>query len=152
MPDLTFPEARHVPGGDAPLQVLLVDDDPTDLELAAIVFGEHDLTLRTFGTGAAALTHLHAADPLPDVVVLDVNMPHLSGFEVLSAIRSEQRLRHLPVVMLSTSGEDRDVSRAYDLLASSYLVKERDFLAFEQQVQGFVQFWNTCLFPGRRTD
>ncbi|MFN4250005.1 response regulator [Deinococcus sp.] len=132
---------------DLPLSVLLVDDDSTDLELAAIVFGEHQLDVHTCAGGAEALAHLRAAPSLPHVIVLDLNMPQMNGFEVLDSIRRDAGLRHLPVVILSTSGEARDVTRAYDLLASSYMVKQRDFAAFEEQVRGFVSFWTTCVFP-----
>ncbi|WP_343755930.1 response regulator [Deinococcus depolymerans] len=143
------PVATSSARADLPLSVLLVDDDATDLELAAIVFGEHELDVHTCSGGVEALTHLRATPALPDVVVLDLNMPQMNGFEVLDSIRRDAALRHLPVVILSTSGEPRDVGRAYELLASSYLVKQRDFTAFEQQVQGFVHFWSTCLFPDR---
>jgi len=132
---------------DVPLSVLLIDDDSTDLELAAIVFGEYALDVHTCAGGAEALAHLRAAPSLPHVVVLDLNMPQMNGFEVLDSIRRDEGLRHLPVVILSTSGEARDVTRAYDLLASSYMVKQRDFAAFEEQVRGFVSFWTTCIFP-----
>lgn len=130
-----------------PLSVLLVDDDSTDLELAAIVFGEHALDVQTCAGGVEALAHLRATPSLPHVIVLDLNMPQMNGFEVLTSIRRDEGLRHLPVVILSTSGEARDVTRAYDLLASSYMVKQRDFAAFEEQVRGFVSFWTSCVFP-----
>ena len=67
-------------------------------------------------------------------------------YEMLREIRASADLRHLPVVILSTSDSATDVARAYDLLASSYMVKSRDFPGFVQQIDRFVRFWHDCRF------
>ncbi len=131
------------------LNVLLVDDDPADRLLAEEAFSEYAgvVTVHTSPDGPAALAALHDPQrPLPDVVILDLNMPEMNGFEVIAAIRSAARTRHLPVVILSTSDRSQDVARAYDLLASSYMVKSRDFPGFVKQIEHFVHFWYDCRF------
>ncbi|GAA0501304.1 response regulator [Deinococcus depolymerans] len=132
-----------------PFQVLLVDDNPADLLLAQEVFREHGdaLHVTTCSSGADAMAYLRAPDTRPDVVILDVNMPVMSGFEVLQAIKDDPALVWIPVVMLSTSSHPGDVARAYTLHASSYMVKSSSFQAFMEQVDAFVRFWRESRTP-----
>ncbi|MBZ9749669.1 response regulator [Deinococcus sp. HMF7604] len=135
------------------LCLLLIDDNPADLLLAQEAFAEHEewVSVSTCRDGESALKHLR--DPgrtLPDVVILDINMPQMNGFEVLRAIRADTELRHLPVVMLTTSDSSQDIDQAYDLFASSYMVKRGQFAAFVEQVDQFVQFWRDCRFKQSR--
>lgn len=126
-----------------PLHILLVDDNAADLLLAREVFEEHADTVRvtTCRSGAEALERLRSPEyVLPDVVVLDINMPGLSGFQVLSEMKDDPALVKIPVVMLSTSSDPRDVQQAYTLHASSYLVKAHDFQEFVAQVEAFVTY------------
>ncbi len=83
------------------------------------------------------------------MVVLYLNMPVMSGFDVIREIRGATALRHLPVVILSTSSDRKDIRRVYDLLASAYLVKSASFPAFVEQIERFVAFWYSCRFPSR---
>lgn len=130
------------------LRVFLIDDDPADLMLAQEAFREHGarVSVTTCGDGQRALQILLSAPQLPDVVILDLNMPGLSGFDVIQAIRNTSELRHLPVVILSTSDSSADVARAYDLLATSYMVKSQNFPGFLRQIDHFVRFWHECRF------
>ncbi|MFC5848222.1 response regulator [Deinococcus petrolearius] len=128
------------------LRVLLVDDNPEDILLAREVFQEHEarVDLTTCESALDALEHLrrHAgAARLPDVVLLDINMPGMSGFELLRAIKEDAGLSHIPVVMLTTSGHPRDVQQAYTLHASSYLMKSENFQGFMEQIDAFVTYW-----------
>lgn len=129
------------------LNVLMIDDDPADRLLAEEAFAAHDtrVRVRICEDGPSALAELRA-QALPDVVILDLNMPRMSGFDVIREIRASADLRHLPVVILSTSDNADDVARAYDLLASSYMVKSRDFPGFVKQIDHFVRFWHDCRF------
>ncbi|MBZ9713531.1 response regulator [Deinococcus multiflagellatus] len=126
-----------------PFHVLLVDDNPADLLLAQEVFAEHasEMQVDTCRSGPEALDTLRRQPELPDVVILDVNMPGMSGFEVLQAMKDDARLRCIPVVMLSTSSQPDDIERAYTFHASSYMVKSNSFQAFLEQVDAFVGFW-----------
>ncbi|THF84367.1 response regulator [Deinococcus sp. KSM4-11] len=129
------------------LRVLLVDDNPVDLELAHAAFSEQSehTHLTTLGSGAATLTYLRdPAHARPDVVLLDIHMPLMSGFEVLQTIKGDPALQTIPVVMLSTSANPLDTELAYRLFASSYLVKEASLDAFQNQVEAFVRYWEQC--------
>lgn len=133
------------------LRVLLVDDNPADQLLALEAFADHEdrVQVSVCDDGPEALSRLTSGAELPDVVVLDLNMPVMSGFDVIREIRGAPALHHLPVVILSTSSDRADVSRAYDLLASAYLVKHGRFSEFVTQVDRFVEFWHSCRFPNR---
>ncbi|WP_019588036.1 response regulator [Deinococcus apachensis] len=127
-----------------PLRILLIDDSNMDRHLAEEVFAEYAdrCTVTTASSGQAALDAMLAPDAeLPDVVLLDINMPGMSGFEVLTAMKGHPRLVRIPVVMLTTSNHDQDVRQAYTLHASSYLIKSVNFRDFVSQVEGFLEFW-----------
>ncbi|BDP44115.1 response regulator (plasmid) [Deinococcus aetherius] len=130
-----------------PLRLLLIDDSLVDRQLAEEVFAEYGglCTVTTCASGAAALEHLgEARTTLPDVILLDINMPGMNGFEVLAALKAHPRLAQIPVVMLTTSSHESDVTRAYTLHASSYLVKSVNFRDFVTQIESFLEFWRTA--------
>jgi len=127
-----------------PLRLLLVDDSFMDRNLAEEVFADYGDVCRvtTVASGPDALeTMLAPGAALPDVVLLDINMPGMSGFEVLRAMKAHPQLLQIPVVMLTTSNHDKDITRAYTLHASSYLIKSVNFQEFVAQVEGFLEFW-----------
>ena len=126
-----------------PLHVHFVDDNLADLMLTNEILEAHVdiVTVSTSLSGPTALEFMRdRRNPRPDVVVLDINMPGLSGFEVLAAMKGDPQLLDIPVVMLSTSSNPRDVARAYTLHASSYLVKAHDFQQFVQQIEAFIMY------------
>ncbi|MFD1733040.1 response regulator [Deinococcus malanensis] len=100
-----------------------------------------ECTLTCVSDGATALDMLRARVIQPDVILLDINMPGMNGFEVLHALKADPEMALLPVVMLSTSNAQEDVRQAYTLHASSYLVKAGDFSHFLQQIDQFLGFW-----------
>lgn len=127
-----------------PLRLLLIDDSLMDRHLAEEVFAgySHLCTVTTAADGQEALAAMLTPQAqLPDVVLLDINMPGLSGFEVLTAMKAHAQLARIPVVMLTTSSHDQDITRAYTLHASSYLIKSVNFQDFVAQVEGFLEFW-----------
>jgi len=133
------------------LCLLLIDDNPADCMLAQEAFEMYSeqVSIKVIQDGQSALDWLHeqaTKQSLPDVVLLDVNMPGMNGFEVLSALRNEAIFRHLPVVMLTTSTRQEDVDLAYELIASSYLVKQPDFRGFLDQIDSLVRFWSHARF------
>src|SRR4051794_37024160 len=113
--------------------VLLVEDNPDDADLIAYAFRKAQAShpLDVVSDGEQAIAYLRAClseedgepRPLPAVVLLDLKLPRQSGFAVLAWIRANPLLRHIPVAVLTSSSQDEDVRRAYDLCASSYLVK-----------------------------
>lgn len=125
------------------LRVTLVDDNVMDRLLATEAFEEAcpACTLETYDSGRAALGHLRRTEALPDVILLDLNMPGMNGFDVLSAMKADARLQMIPVVILTTSGNLDDIAQAYTLHASSYVVKAPSFAAFVAQVDAFIGYW-----------
>jgi CheY-like chemotaxis protein len=131
-----------------PAEVLLAEDDDNDLELAKIGF---DLTgyavnLHHVANGEQCMEYLrkegkYADAPTPDIILLDLNMPRMDGREVLQAVSRDERLQHLPIVVLTTSDAQEDVLESYKLRCSSYVVKPIDFTQFAAVVQGIADYW-----------
>ncbi|PTA68399.1 response regulator [Deinococcus arcticus] len=136
-------------------RILLVDDNHNDLELALTALDEAPgrPEVLVASSGAAALSVLREAreaGTLPDVVLLDLKMPQMDGLAVLDAIRAEPGLQGLPVVMLTTSGEGRDIRACYAHGASGYVVKPLDFTQFREALRTIQAFW-TLLNRAPRT-
>jgi CheY-like chemotaxis protein len=132
----------------APPVVLHVEDDPNDRLLLSIVFKKvgGDAVLRSASDGQEAVDYLsgrgayedRAAHPRPHVVLLDLKLPRVSGFELLAWARSRPELENLPMLVLTSSQEQSDILRAYDLGARSYLVKSVDLGEMREIVRGVV--------------
>lgn len=131
--------------------LLLVDDSEDDIILAgrALRSAAVECDLVVTRSGAEALDYLfghgaHAARdavPVPNLILLDVKLPGLSGFEVLEHIRLDERTRLIPVVMLSSSYEDHDVAESYRRGANGYVRKPIDFVEFREVVRKLAQYW-----------
>jgi CheY-like chemotaxis protein len=123
-------------------RLLLVEDNPIHAKLMirqlAAVCATSEIEWAK--DGEAALERLQA-DPLPDLVLLDLKLPKLDGHDVLRSIKQNERLKGIPVVMVTTSNWDEDVSRAYELGASAYLVKPLDCTEWRSMLSHVVQFW-----------
>ncbi|HLH38390.1 MAG TPA: response regulator [Bryobacteraceae bacterium] len=122
------------------MKILLVEDNETDIWLFQEAFQAlsiaHDLEIAR--DGERALARLRD-NPKPDLILLDINMPKLDGFEVLTAIRDDPNLCVIPVIMLSSSRDQRDVRRAHALGANSYLCKATT--DFADLVGDFDRYW-----------
>jgi DNA-binding response OmpR family regulator len=131
--------------------ILLVEDNASDEELTLRALKKHDVGNRVVVVrdGAAAVDYLlargaHAGRDvreLPQVVVLDLNLPKLGGLDVLRAIRADERTKLVPVVILTSSKEDRDIVAGYELGANSYIVKPVDFAQFAEAVRQLGLYW-----------
>lgn len=125
-------------------RVLLVDDSPQDIELALAAFevaGDAEVVVAHGGEDAVRYLGSHLP---PAVVLLDLKMPQMDGLTVLSHIRADEKLRYLPVVMLTTSNERGDIERCYQSGASAYLVKPADFDQLVETMRTVTSFW-VCL-------
>ncbi|HET6331171.1 MAG TPA: response regulator [Holophagaceae bacterium] len=131
--------------------ILLVEDSDYDAELTLMSFKEARISnpVVRVADGVEALDYLFARgahadrDPgdLPAVVLLDLNLPRVGGLEVLSAIRAEERTKYLPVVVLTSSDEDKDRVAAYSQCANSYVCKPVDYNGFAAAAQDLGLYW-----------
>ena len=127
------------------VEILLVEDNDEDAELALRALRRHNLTnhLIRVADGAAALDFFFGptARPTPKVVLLDLKLPKVDGMEVLRALKTNEKTRAVPVVVLTSSKEDRDLDRAYELGVNSYIVKPVEFDAFVRAVEQLGMYW-----------
>lgn len=134
-----------------PVEVLLVEDNPTDAELCIRALKKHNLANKLvwvkdgaealdflFGTGAYA--GRSALNP-PKVVLLDLRLPKVDGLEVLKRVKSDERTKTIPVVVVTSSKEDRDTIESYELGANSYVSKPVQFDAFANAVTQLGMYW-----------
>jgi two-component system, response regulator len=132
----------------ASVEILIVEDNPADLELALHAFARNNFAnaIEVARDGQEALDYLlgtdtRAAGIRPKVVLLDLKLPKVDGLQVLREIRASPDLRHLPVVVLTSSREDRDIVESYDLGVNSYIVKPVDFDKFVETVRTLGLYW-----------
>jgi two-component system, chemotaxis family, response regulator Rcp1 len=131
-----------------PIEILLVEDNPGDVRLTkeALKDARVSNNLHVTMDGVEALAFLrkqgkHASTPLPDLILLDLNLPKKNGREVLEEIKKEDALRHIPVVILTTSQAEQDVVESYRLRANAYVTKPVDLEQFLKVVGSIEQFW-----------
>lgn len=140
---------RTVPVRDPkPVEVLLIEDDPGDVLMTREAFAENKVAnrLTVMSDGASAMAYLrkegeHVDAPTPDLVLLDLNLPRMDGREVLGAMKSDDQLRRIPVVVLTTSEAEEDVLRSYSLHANAYVTKPVDFERFIDVVRQIDEFF-----------
>jgi two-component system response regulator len=129
---------------DEAVEILLVEDNPDDIQLTLHALKRSRLTnrVRVVRDGAEALEYLfdRGAD-IPKVVMLDLKLPRVDGIEVLRAVRADPRTRTIPIVVLTSSREERDIAETYNLGANSYIVKPVDFDQFTEAVRQLGLYW-----------
>jgi CheY-like chemotaxis protein len=131
--------------------ILLVEDNPDDEELTRVALAESKIanTLVVARDGVEALDYLFGTGPhagrdtrhMPQVVLLDLKLPRLSGTEVLRRMRADERTRYLPIVVLTSSDEEQDLFESYGLGANSYVRKPVDFAQFVDSVRQLGLYW-----------
>ena len=131
-------------------RILVVEDDPRDLELTLTALDEYKLANEVVVArdGKEALDYLYCReqfasrpDESPAVILLDLKLPKVNGLEVLQKIRSDERLKMIPVVVLTSSHEERDMFTSYQLGVNAYVVKPVDFHEFVNAVKELGMFW-----------
>lgn len=129
------------------INVLLVEDDPGDVLMTREAFDEYlHNRLDVVNDGAAALAYLRGEDPYtgaprPDLILLDLNLPRRDGREVLAEVKADPDLRHIPVIVLTTSQAEEDVLRSYQLHANAYVTKPVDFEGFIEAIKQIDHFF-----------
>jgi len=133
-----------------PLNVLLVEDDAGDVLIAreALAAGQLSTVLEVVSDGVEAMAYLrhengYADVQRPDLILLDLNLPRMSGHEVLAEVKSDPSLRRIPVVVLTTSQVHEDIARSYDLHAAVHVSKPVDFDEFAGVVKQIDEFFGT---------
>jgi chemotaxis family two-component system response regulator Rcp1 len=136
------------PTSGVPIEILLVEDNPGDVRLTKEALKDAKVrnTLHVAMDGVEALAFLrkqgkYAAVPRPDLILLDLNLPKKNGREVLEDIKNDDALRHIPVVILTTSQAERDIAESYRLHANAYVTKPVDLEQFLTVVKSIEQFW-----------
>jgi CheY-like chemotaxis protein len=135
-----------------PIEILLVEDNPGDVRLTveALKDGKMLNRLHVVEDGVAALDFLHMRDPYtkvprPDLILLDLNLPKKNGREILAEIKSDDALKTIPVVILTTSDAEQDILRAYSLHANCYISKPVGYDHFTNIVRSIESFWLTIV-------
>ncbi len=130
------------------IEILLVEDNPgdVDLTLKALKTGRVKNNISVVGDGEQAMAFLrrtaHRAEaPRPDLIFLDLNLPKMDGKEVLASIKADPELRDIPVVVLTSSAEERDIIESYRLQANCYVTKPVDLEQFLSVVRSIENFW-----------
>ncbi|GAB5443630.1 MAG: response regulator [Fuerstiella sp.] len=131
-----------------PIHILLIEDSETDAELTmeALVQGKIRNTVDRVRDGEEALKYLRMEDPYPDaprpdLILLDLNMPRMDGREFLKIVDDDEKLRIIPIVVLTTSTHDVDVMESYGMAANNYIVKPVDLNQFFTVIQDVQNFW-----------
>ncbi|MGQ4809547.1 Response regulator rcp1 [Candidatus Entotheonellaceae bacterium PAL068K] len=133
------------------LTVLLVEDNPRDVRLTRRAFGQAGLAhdLRVVRDGDEVLTYLHRegaykdpqVSPRPDVILLDLNLPRMSGHDVIRSLKQDQRFQQIPIIVLTTSGRPDDIRLAYEAGSNAYLLKPVEFIRFTEVMGHLGKFW-----------
>lgn len=143
-----------------PIEIMLVEDNLGDVRLTQEAL--HDAKVHNnmviAADGLEALSILrregpYSRSPRPDLILLDLNLPRMNGFEVLDAIKADPELKRIPVVILTTSQAEQDIVRGYDLYANAYVTKPVDLEQFIKVIKSIEDFWLEIVkLPGGRND
>jgi CheY-like chemotaxis protein len=141
------------------VEVLLVEDNPGDIRLTQEAFKDGKICnhLSVVRDGVEAMTFLrregpYANAPRPDLILLDLNLPRKDGRDVLAEIKAEEKLKRIPVVVLTTSNAEKDILKTKDLHASCYITKPVDFEQFIKVVKLIEDFWFTIIKLSKSED
>ncbi len=130
------------------IDVLLIEDDPGDIVITREAFKNHKIrnTLRVARDGQEGLDYLyqrgaHQGAPRPDLILLDLNLPKYDGHQLLEKIKSDPEMRHIPVIVLTTSAAEEDILRSYRLHANAYVTKPVGFEQFMHVIREIDEFF-----------
>lgn len=136
---------------ESPIEILLIDDSLSDVTLALHAFKKFHVAnhVHVLRDGAAAIEYFFGTDDtpppvsnvIPKVILLDLKLPLVSGLEILRRLKADPRTQSIPVVMLTSSREERDISECYQLGVNSYIVKPVDFAQFTEAMRMLGMYW-----------
>ena len=135
-----------------PIDILLVEDNETDVKITLRAFSKVAIknTIHVVNDGQEALDFMHHEGnyqdkekfPRPDLILLDINLPKVDGFQVLEELKKDIRFNYIPVVMLTSSRDQEDIARSYRDGAASFIPKPLNYDDFVKVVEGFIFYWN----------
>lgn len=132
-----------------PISILLVEDNPGDVRLTVEALKEGKILnqMAVVADGIEAMDFLRNSDnqTRPDLIMLDLNLPRMSGREVLAAIKEDEALRRIPVIVLTTSDSEQDILDSYNMHANCYVTKPVDLEQFFKVVRSIEEFWLTVV-------
>ena len=141
------------------IEILLAEDNEFDVHVTEAAFRDALVSNRVnwVSDGEAAISFLkrlgeHSQAPRPDLILLDLNLPKMNGFQVLEAIKADPLLKNIPVVVVSGSSRESDISRAYELQASAFVVKPLEVDEYFAAIRSLKQLWFHAASPAPRTD
>lgn len=132
------------------INILLVEDDVIDTMTVKRAFKELKITnpLVTTSNGIEALEYIQTSlDNLPGIILLDLNMPKMNGIELLKILKTDDRLRQVPVIVLTTSKEDQDKTESFNLGVAGYMIKPVDYLKFVEVIKTIEFYWSLSELP-----
>lgn len=123
--------------------ILIVEDNPNDAELITIAFKNNKILneIVIVDDGQKAIEFLHNTKINPSIILLDIKLPKLNGFEVLKFIRNNTKTKYIPVIILTSSDEKQDITKGYELGANSFIVKPVDFNQFQESIKTLGIYW-----------
>jgi CheY-like chemotaxis protein len=135
-----------------PIEILLVEDNPGDVRLTQEILRDgkvrNNMSVAKDGVDAVSFlrrTGEYAGAPRPDIILLDLNLPKKDGREVLAEIKADPNLKHIPVVVLTTSSAEQDIIKSYDLHTNCYITKPVDLDQFIRVIRSIENFWLTIV-------
>lgn len=135
-----------------PIDILLVEDNPGDVRLTKEALRDakvlNEIYVARDGVEAMQFVHKEGSytnAPMPDLILLDLNLPRKDGREVLAEIKKDPKLKHIPIVVLTTSKADEDIIRTYNLHANAYITKPVDLNRFVEIMHALEEFWFTIV-------
>ena len=138
--------------GGTPIEILLVEDNPDDIDLTVEAFKEgkvrNHLSVAEDGEEALAFlrrTGRFTTAPCPDLILLDLNLPRISGSEVLAEVKRDPKLKRIPVIILTTSSHEKDILQCYELNANCYITKPMALGKFLAVIRALDEFWLTIV-------
>jgi len=142
-----------------PAEILLVEDNLGDVRLIEEALKDSKLlnNLNVVSDGIYAMDFLHQRNgyensPTPDLILLDLNMPRKNGFEVLHEIKQDEKLKSIPVVIMTVSNDEKDILKSYNLHANCYITKPVDFMQFCEIVRHIENFWFSIVTLPKRKE